>query len=216
MADNQSRGRGNLIIGMVLVGLGAIFLLGQFFNFNFWSVLWPFFIIIPGLMFFVGMLLGGKEAGPLAIPGSIVTMVGLLLLYQATFNHWESWAYAWALIFPTAVGIGLVINGNWSDDQRLVQTGIRWASVGVAIFLVGGIFFELILNISGSIASGIVWPLVLIGFGAYLLTRRGKGYAGDNGHRPPAEIESRARPVEAPPKPTGPEFEPLDMNRGKK
>jgi hypothetical protein len=204
MAENQSRGRGNLIIGMVLIGLGAIFLLGQLFGFRSWLVLWPFFIIIPGLMFFVGMLLIGKEAGPLAIPGSIVTMVGLLL------------PYSWALIFPTSVGIGLVINGQWSDDQRLVQTGIRWASIGVAIFLVGGIFFELILNISGSIASGIVWPLVLIGFGAYLLTRRGKESTSDNGHRPPAEIEARAKPVEAPPKSAEPEFEPLDMNRGKK
>ncbi len=216
MAENQSRGRGNLIIGMVLIGLGAIFLLGQLFGFRSWLVLWPFFIIIPGLMFFVGMLLIGKEAGPLAIPGSIVTMVGLLLLYSATFDHWESMTYSWALIFPTSVGIGLVINGQWSDDQRLVQTGIRWASVGVAIFLVGGIFFELILNISGSIASGIVWPLVLIGFGAYLLTRRGKESTSDNGHRPPAEIEARAKPVEAPPKSAEPEFEPLDMNRGKK
>jgi hypothetical protein len=86
----------------VLVALGTLFLLEQFFDFQLGQWLWPLFIIIPGLLFFVGMLLGGKSAGPLAIPGSIVTTVGLLLLYQNTFNHFESWAYTWALM-PVAV-----------------------------------------------------------------------------------------------------------------
>ena len=34
-------------------------------------------------MFFIGMRAGGKSAGPLAIPGSVVTSVGLILLTQA-------------------------------------------------------------------------------------------------------------------------------------
>jgi hypothetical protein len=173
MATNNQRGRANLLIGMMLVGLGALFLIGQVFNVNLWQFLWPFFIIVPGLLFFVGMLLGGKPAGPLAIPGSIVMMVGLLLLYQAVTNHWESWAYAWALIFPTSVGIGLAINGAWSDVERLTKTGMRWITAGLIIFLVGGVFFEVLLNISRGIVSDVVWPGLLIVLGVYLLVRRG-------------------------------------------
>src|SRR4029079_19342211 len=129
----------------VLVGLGILFLLVQLFDFQFGQWLWPLIIIIPGLFCFVGMVLGGKPAGPLAIPGSIVTTIGLLLFYQNTFNHFESWAYAWALI-PFAVCIGLVINGTWSEQPALVHNGRRLAGTGLVLFLVGFVFFELVLN----------------------------------------------------------------------
>lgn len=157
-------------IGAVLVMLGILFLLEQFFDFQLGQRLWPLFIIIPGLVFFAGMLLGGKAAGPLAIPGSIVTTVGLLLLYQNTFNHFESWAYAWALM-PAAVGVGLMINGTWSEQPALIHNGRRVAGTGLMLFLVGFFFFELVLNIGG-IASGIAVPLLLIAAGIYLLLRR--------------------------------------------
>lgn len=207
MATQQQRGRTNAIIGMVLVGLGAMFLLGQLFDINLWRFFWPFFIIIPGLLFFLGMALGGKSAGPLAIPGSIVTTVGLLLLYQSVTNHWESWAYAWALIFPTSVGVGLVINGAWSDVDRLGETGMKWIKTGLIIFLIGGIFFELLLNISHSVVGNIFWPLLLIGGGVYLLSRRARNNASAS--QPPAA------PAEEAPAQEEPAFEPLRTNRDK-
>lgn len=210
MTRFSTRGRSNVILGVVLVGLGAMFLLGRFFNVDFGRFLWPFFIIVPGLLFFVGMVLLGKQASPLAIPGSIVTMTGLLLLYQSLTNHWESWAYAWALIFPTAVGVGLMINGGWSDNDRLVAHGARWAGIGVAIFIVLGIFFELLLNISGTGFGSVVWPLALIGFGLYLLMRRGAITITRRAPAPPTPIE---RP---PQKKQETEFEPLDMTRARK
>jgi hypothetical protein len=170
MNDKSRAGGASIGIGAVLVALGVLFLLEQFFDFRLGQWMWPFFIIIPGLLFFVGMALGGKSAGPLAIPGSIITTVGLLLFYQNTFNHFESWAYAWALI-PTAVGIGLMLNGTWSDHPALVQNGRRVAGIGLVLFLAGFFFFELVLNIGG-MASGIVAPLFLIAAGIYLLLRR--------------------------------------------
>ena len=208
MATQQQRGRTNAIIGMVLVGLGAMFLLGQLFNINMWRFFWPFFIIIPGLLFFLGMALGGKSAGPLAIPGSIVTTVGLLLLYQSVTNHWESWAYAWALIFPTSVGVGLAINGAWSEVPRLRETGMKWIRVGLIIFVVGGVFFELLLNISHSVIGSVIWPLLLIGGGIYLLVSRRSRLAAPPTPASPAEPE-------APPEKAEPEFEPLRTGKDK-
>jgi hypothetical protein len=170
MNGNMRSGSASIGIGAVMIALGVLFLLWQLFGFQMGRWLWPLFIVIPGLLFFLGMAFGGKSAGSLAIPGSIMTTVGLLLLYQNTFDHFESWAYAWALI-PSAAGCGLIINGMWSDLPALVQNGRRVLGIGLVLFLVGFFFFELVLNIGG-IAGGIVAPLLLIGAGIYLLLRR--------------------------------------------
>ncbi|MGI5835069.1 MAG: hypothetical protein ACOX87_01085 [Chloroflexota bacterium] len=165
----------NVVVGMVLVGLGLLFLVAQLFNVNVMHFTWPFFIIVPGLLFFVGMMLGGKGAGGLAIPGSIITTVGLILLYQNSFNHWQSWAYAWALIFPTSVGFGIMTMGAWSDQPSAYWHGKRMAGWGIAIFAAGLIFFEFILNISGfgySLMGKIAGPAILIASGLYLIIRR--------------------------------------------
>ncbi len=179
MDTDRLRSMGALAAGVGLIVLGALFLLSQIFHFNFWANLWPFFIIVPGLLFFAGMVLVGKGGGPLAIPGSIVTMVGMLLLYQSFTNHWASWAYAWALVAPTSVGIGIAIAGLWGNDSKAVRAGSGLVIVGLALFLIFGVFFELLLNISG-LRNGpfgqLLLPLLLIGAGvlvlAYALVRR--------------------------------------------
>lgn len=159
--------------GLVLIVLGIFFLLGQFFDWNRLGIAWPFFIIVPGLLFFIPMFAGGRSAAGLAIPGSIITTIGLILLYQETFDRFESWAYIWALI-PTAVGVGIVIDGRWRGDAMRVQRGSRLAMIGLALFAAGFIFFELLVNISGTfdgVLGGTVVPLVLIGAGIFLFLR---------------------------------------------
>ena len=93
----------NVVVGMVLVGLGLLFLVAQLFNVNVMHFTWPFLLSCRGC-FFRRYDAWGKGAGGLAIPGSIITTVGLILLYQNSFNHWQSWAYAWALIFLPPLG----------------------------------------------------------------------------------------------------------------
>jgi hypothetical protein len=178
----QRRGSSaNLIIGLVLVALGIIWAIGQLFTFDAIHYLWPFFIIIPGLAFFAGMVAGGRVMGPLAIPGSIITMVGLILFYQNLTGLWASWAYIWTLIAPTSVGIGLYIYGVWSKESNLRQAGRIVTVVGLALFVFFGAFFELLLNISGrrGIAGGVIWPLGLILLGVYILLTRGRKAPGE-------------------------------------
>ena len=144
---------------------------------------------MPGLFFFAGMIAMGKSGAPLAVPGSIVTMVGMILLYQAITGHWASWAYAWALIFPTAVGVGIAITGLWGDEPKAVRTGTTMATIGLIVFLFFGVFFELLLNISGfrsGMAGRILFPLMIIGAGVGLLflalsprRRKGSGASDD-------------------------------------
>ncbi len=223
MSTNGTRGRANVVIGIALVGAGLLCGLTQFLSATGVFAFWPFFIIFPGLLFFVGMALGGRPAGPLAIPGSIVTTVGLLLLYQATFNQWQSWAYAWSLIFPTAVGLGLIIHGKWSNEPGAVHSGMRWAGVGLVIFLILGAFFELL--VFNNMVARVMWPLLLIGFGIFLLLRRGgrggrwseRGRRWSERGRHAHQPAPTSTPVEAPPqKPPEPEFEPIDMKRGRR
>lgn len=172
METQAGRNVVSLIVGLLLVGLGAVLFLAQITEVDLLSVTWPFFIIVPGLVMFVAMVMGGKRAAGLAVPASIVTTVGLILLYQNTFDHWESWSYAWTLIFPTAVGVGLAIRGVWGDNPDSVRVGMRMAAVGLIIFVIAGAFFEFVLNISGladSTAAAIVGAAALIAAGIIVI-----------------------------------------------
>lgn len=168
--DNQRKQyRLNSLIGAILIGLGIIFLLGEVIDFRLGSYLWPFFIIVPGLAFFYFMLQGGKNTAPLAIPGSIITMTGLLLFYQNLTNHWESWSYAWALIVPTSLGIGFYITGIYGENEPMRHTGQGFIKVGLIMLIVGGMFFEMILGISGARPNRVIWPALLIIVGIYMV-----------------------------------------------
>jgi len=169
---SQNSSRNNLIVAIFLIVIGVLFLAGQIFNFNVWSFAWPLIIIVAGLTFFAGMIAGGKSAGGLAIPGSIVTMIGLILLYQNTFHHWATWSYAWTLII-VAVGIGLIIFGYWSSQESIRQSGLRVIGVGFVLFVIFGSFFELGAMIVGLRSpSGLLWPILLILAGIYLILSR--------------------------------------------
>ena len=70
---------------LVLVGGMAVIL--QIFDIRVGNYLWPLFIIVPGLAFFVGMFFGGKKVSGLAIPGAIITTTGLLIFVQNLFKR---------------------------------------------------------------------------------------------------------------------------------
>ncbi|MGQ9682375.1 MAG: hypothetical protein ACUVX9_07560 [Anaerolineae bacterium] len=171
MEEHNGGGLGNVIVGLGLVLLGLMFLLGQYLHIDLLGLAWPLFILVPGLCFFAGMLLGERRVGGLAIPGSLLTITGLLLFYQNLLNHFESWAYVWALVFPTGIGVGLMIKGLWEGRAKVVRDGWVWTQVGLIIFVCAGAFFELIIGISDSGLVRALWAMVLMAFGAILVLR---------------------------------------------
>lgn len=169
MSANRSN-LGSLVAGAVLIGIGLISLAGQFLRGSgFWGMIWPFFVIGLGAVFFVGMFGAGKSAAGLAIPGTIITVVGLMLFLQNLSGHWESWSYGWTVIIM-AVGLGIYIMGWYGENPSQRQSGLGLIKLGAILFIIFGAFFEMIFN-SFSF-SRYVFPAALILLGAYLIIVR--------------------------------------------
>jgi hypothetical protein len=84
---------------------------------------------------------------------------------------WHSWAYAWALVFPTSTGLAQMVYGSLKGSKEMVTTGGRLALIGAALFVAGAFIFELVVGISG-FGFGFErfgWPLGLVMVGTVLL-----------------------------------------------
>jgi hypothetical protein len=171
-APRQSR-RPSMVMGGLLVLIGAVLLLGQFVRIDIGHYGWPFFVIAPGLvLLFLALTARGALGEGLAILGSIITVTGLILLYQNATDHFESWAYAWALIFPGAVGVGMILYGLVASRPGNVRAGTRLVGIGVVLFLLGVAFFEGIIGIGGyqfGRTGGVAVGALIVVLGALLL-----------------------------------------------
>jgi hypothetical protein len=166
------RNGAGIALGVVLVVVGLFYLLVQVAAVDLSSFGWPLFVIIPGVtLLIVGFVSLGTGA---AIPGGILTMVGLVLAYQNSTGHWTSWAYAWALVAPGGVGLGLFLQGLRERNGSLIRQGRSLMFIAALIFMVGFVFFESILNISGINDQPVVksaLPALFIVIGILLLAR---------------------------------------------
>jgi uncharacterized membrane protein HdeD (DUF308 family) len=158
--------------GIILIFLGILGLFDQFFGIRLGHFTWPLFVLVPGVVMIVSALRAEYDSGEaFVILGSLITMTGLLLLYQSLTGHWASWAYAWALIAPTAVGLGQWLYGTVSALPGMVKSGKNLVNIGLIMFGVGFIFFELLLNISDFNLGFAGWGILLILLGALTLIR---------------------------------------------
>src|SRR5262245_58587418 len=184
---------GSLIAGAALIVVGLLALAGQIFRgFDFWGTIWPFFIIGAGALFFVGMFSGGKSAAGLAIPGSILIAVGLMLFLQNIFDHWESWSYGWTVILM-AVGVGIYIMGRYTENPGQRASGLNLLKVGAILFVIFAGFFEMIFN-SFSF-SRFLFPTALILFGIYLIFGRSRSLTKPQ-DTPSAEVTESSTSLE--------------------
>jgi hypothetical protein len=170
----NKRNSGTLVAGGILIALGLLSLFGQLFRgYTFWTYLWPFIIIGIGGMFFIGMFAGGKSVAGLAIPGSIISCIGLMMFFQNLASHWESWAYGWTIIL-FSVGLGIFIMGLYTGDVQRRQSGMRVMRTGAILFIIFGGFFEGLI-FSAFRGNGIqpyIFPALLILLGVYLVLAR--------------------------------------------
>jgi hypothetical protein len=162
-----------VVLGGLLVLVGAVLLVGQLVRIDIGHYGWPLFLIAPGLaILYVALMARGALGEGLAILGSIITVTGLILLYQNATDHFESWAYAWTLIFPGAVGVGMIMHGLVAARAGNVRAGTRLVGISLVLFLVGIAFFEGVIGIGGyqfGRAAGVAVGALIIAMGAFLL-----------------------------------------------
>ena len=165
-------GGSSMALGIVLVVVGLFALGVVVFGIDLTQYGWPLFVIIPGLtLLVVGFLGGGVGA---SVPGGIVTMLGLVLAYQSSSGDWASWAFAWALVAPGGVGLGLYLQALRDRDPVALKRGRTLIFIAALIFMIGFVFFESILGISGmdyGIFGKAALPGLLIVIGIILLVR---------------------------------------------
>ncbi len=167
----RTRQTTTFVLGVALMVLGGIFLIAQLLGGNFWAHFWPYPIIGIGLAFLSAMVNRGRGAGGLAIPGTIITTLGLVLFLQNSFGWWESWAFTWTFLV-IAVGVGLWIMGYWNGKTKPQRVGIMIAGIGTALLFLFGTFFGLGFSFLGfGFAARVIWPLMIIGAGAFFALR---------------------------------------------
>ena len=172
-ATPERRGSsGTALLGILLITVGVFFFIGQWLNIDWGAATWPFYVIAPGLAL-MAFGLTQRDGSGLTVAGSIVTMVGLVLLYQNATGHWESWAYAWALVGPGGSGLGMLLYGTRSGNRKMARDGFWQILVAIGLFVAGFIFFEGIIGISGQQLPLPEWvlPVAVIAIGLLVLVR---------------------------------------------
>jgi len=159
-------------LGVALLLIGIALFVGQLFDIGIDDVGWPAIVIGIGIVILTLGLFVNREQG-MVIGGTVATTVGLVLFYQNSTGHWESWAYAWALVGPAASGLGLLLWGARTGDPTEIRNG-TWALLGgLGLFAVGFLFFEGVIGISGRQLPLPEWvlPVAVIGIGVVILAR---------------------------------------------
>lgn len=155
-------------IGLLLIVVGLVFLVARLGG----GSAWPLFVIVPGAAMLALALGGPRRNAGLAIPGSIVSAVGLILLVQQATGTFHAWSYAWGLVLAS-VGVGTFLQASIEENPAGQREGVRLAVLGLVLFAAFGAFFELI--VFGDAMRGVLgWllPLALILGGAWMLRRR--------------------------------------------
>lgn len=175
------------VFGAILIAIGVLLLLSQlvdsqFFRLNFGAIPWPMFQIVPGVAIAVFGLWLARQIPAITVLGVVITVTGLIFWFQQATGTYQTWAYAWALVAPTSIGLGLLLHGTVTRQQSLINLGINLTIIGLVLFGIGFSFFEFAINLSGlgdSLIGRLVGPVLLMVFGIYLLLRRGSGQANE-------------------------------------
>ena len=153
-----------------VIALGVVLLVSNLFNFHLINVLWPGFVIVPGLH----QLWPAYSSAPdrqktlsfLAVPGAMMVITGILLFVMNLTNHFEAWAYSWPLVMGS-IAWALMYLKRFEPQHRVHHTGYNFMRLMVLLAMGFAVFFELV--VFGSFNP--LLPLGVIAFGVYLLVK---------------------------------------------
>ncbi len=165
-----------VVLGVSLVLLGAVLTLTQVLGIRVIQLGWPLLILGPGVAITAAAFASppGRGLGYLAVPGAVVVVAGVVLEVQAFTGDWQSWSYAWALVAPGGVGLGLLLAGIHERSRwARVAGGVLLAAAAV-LFILAEWFFVRVAEVGGpglGWGFGLVLPALVITFGLLMIAR---------------------------------------------
>ena len=155
------RNRSQLVLGVVLILLGAWFVAQRQFpvvnQFTQIYLSWPLNLVAIGaLIFIIGLVVG---APGMSVPAAIVAGIGGILYYQKIAEDPTSWAFMWTLI-PGFVGVGEIVSGLLSRTNFKARNGINLIITSGVLFIIFAAIFGR-LNVLGPYGPAIL--LILVG-----------------------------------------------------
>jgi hypothetical protein len=173
-ADPKPHRGGTLTaVGVMLVVVGIFAFAVRMLDVDLNGWLWPLVVLVPGLALLVYGF--ASRAGTGAVPGGIVTMVGLTLAYQNDTDDWASWWWVWPLVMPGGVGLGIFLRGLRKRDAAQSRRGLGIVFVSLLFATALFVIFENVFNISSPMDYG--WfgkaalPALLVVIGILFLAR---------------------------------------------
>lgn len=170
------QGRTQLALGVILILLGAWFLLDK--SVPAFHTLFNKYTEFPFNMFLIGggiLIIGLVTGQPgMAVPASIVAGLGGIFYYQDVTNDYSSWSYMWTLILGF-IGVGSILAGLLGDNTaHNLRRGLNMMVISVVLFLVFASFFgglELLGNFGPAILL-ILLGVWVLGSGLYRSFRK--------------------------------------------
>jgi len=174
--SERTRDHVAVLLGTVFLIAGAIFLVAQLVGVQVVALGWPLLVIGPGVALIAAAysVPAGRGIGYLAVPGVIVLVTGAVLEIQTITGDWQSWSYAWPLIAPGGVGLGLVLAGLRERSRGVRVVGAAMLIAGAVLFVVAEWFFVRVADVGGpglGTAFGLVMPALVITLGSWLIVR---------------------------------------------
>jgi hypothetical protein len=126
--------RNNYSIGFVLIAVAVVLLLGKLGVFHILgSLLWPLFILVPGLLlqfFYFNRVL---PSGVL-VPGGMLITYSLMFFFCNIFG-WNAMGYLWpGFIFGVAVGLYEMYIFDRQSDRGVLTASIILSIIAAACF----------------------------------------------------------------------------------
>ena len=153
--------KGAIIVGVLVIALGALLLVNQYLPNQFDIFSGNFVLIGLGVIFLLSAFLTGRNG--LAIPGCILAGIGAIMYGQNLPGNLFDWTYAWTLI-PGFVGVGIILSGFLDRNHPHLESG---GLVLLAISAAGFLLFGGALGLGWDAAQ--YWPVLLIVAGVVVL-----------------------------------------------
>ncbi len=157
-----------VIIGIILIGIGLLFIVGRFLDFGGMGKLWPLFMFIPVIALITTLIKDPRKNAGTLIPITILIFLGVYFLWL-NYSSWDRVVYTWPN-FILAPGLGILASWLITRDRGQLISASVILIVGFLMY--GRILMTRIgLHIDRFLMLGI---LLILGGVIMLITRKKK------------------------------------------